>query len=136
MRQSGYDPARNIRLHRVEQFHGFNKRQRVALGDDIADGNKGRRCRTRRSKETPGKRSFYSVRSDVRSNCRVARCHGEKRCRSAGFPIAPRLQERLDTAQFTSLYAAFEKLGLKMESKKLPQPVIVIDSVLKLPTEN
>jgi uncharacterized protein (TIGR03435 family) len=55
---------------------------------------------------------------------------------NAGFPVTPQLMQRVDAAQFTSLYEAFEKLGLKLEIKKLAQPVIVVDSVLKVPTEN
>jgi uncharacterized protein (TIGR03435 family) len=55
---------------------------------------------------------------------------------NAGFPLSPQLMQRLDGAQFPSLYDAFERLGLRLEPKKLAQPVIVVDSVLKEPTEN
>jgi len=34
------------------------------------------------------------------------------------------------------LLAAIQTLGLKMESKKAPVEVLVVDSALKLPTEN
>jgi uncharacterized protein (TIGR03435 family) len=55
---------------------------------------------------------------------------------NAGFPIGPKMREALDTAQFPSLYAAFEKLGLKLETRKLPQPFVIVDSILKTPIEN
>jgi uncharacterized protein (TIGR03435 family) len=65
--------------------------------------------------------------------------YGMMRARAAvdaGFPVPPRLLQGLDTAQFSSLFDAFEKAGLKLESKKLSQPVVVIDSILQKPTEN
>jgi uncharacterized protein (TIGR03435 family) len=61
---------------------------------------------------------------------------GARASLNAGFALPPQLMQRLDTAQFSSLFDAFEKLGLKPEPKKLAQPVVVVDSVLKVPTEN
>ncbi len=55
---------------------------------------------------------------------------------NAGFPLPPQVMQRLDAAQFSSLFEAFEKLGLKLEPKKLAQPVLMVDSILKAPTDN
>lgn len=55
---------------------------------------------------------------------------------NAGFPLPPQIMQRLETAQFPSLFEAFEKLGLKLEPKKVAQPVLVVDGVAKQPTEN
>jgi uncharacterized protein (TIGR03435 family) len=55
---------------------------------------------------------------------------------NAGFSVGPQFLQRVDAAQFGSLYEAFEQLGLRLEIKKLAQPVVVVDSVLKVPTEN
>jgi uncharacterized protein (TIGR03435 family) len=55
---------------------------------------------------------------------------------NAGFPVPPQFAQRLDAPRFDSLFEAFEKLGLKLEAKKLAQPILVVDSILKTPTEN
>jgi uncharacterized protein (TIGR03435 family) len=55
---------------------------------------------------------------------------------NAGFPVSPQLQQRADAAGLDSLYEGFEKLGLRLDIKKLAQPVIEVDSALAAPTEN
>jgi uncharacterized protein (TIGR03435 family) len=42
----------------------------------------------------------------------------------------------LEESSGDSLFAAVEKLGLKMESAKAPLDVLVIDHMSKTPTEN
>ncbi len=55
---------------------------------------------------------------------------------NAGFPLPPQILQRMESAQLATVFEAFEKLGLKLETKKLPVPVVVVDRVLKMPTEN
>jgi uncharacterized protein (TIGR03435 family) len=55
---------------------------------------------------------------------------------NAGFPMASQAIQRAESAQLGSVFEAFEKLGLKLEAKKMAVPVVVVDSVLKVPTEN
>jgi uncharacterized protein (TIGR03435 family) len=54
----------------------------------------------------------------------------------SGYVLPPQLLQRMDSATFTTLEGAFEKIGLKLEPKKLPLPRIVVDTVLAKPTEN
>ena len=55
---------------------------------------------------------------------------------NAGFPMTSQAIQRAESAQLGSVFEAFEKLGLRLESKKVAVPVVVVDSVLKVPTEN
>jgi uncharacterized protein (TIGR03435 family) len=61
---------------------------------------------------------------------------GARASLNAGFPLSPQVMQRLEGAQFPTLFEAFEKLGLKLEPKKLAQPILVVDSISKVPTEN
>jgi len=54
----------------------------------------------------------------------------------AGIVLPPQALQRLEGATFPSLFESFEKLGLKLEARKLPQDVIVVDQASKTPTEN
>ena len=54
----------------------------------------------------------------------------------AGYTLPPFLRQRVDSVTLTSIYQGFEKLGLKLDQKKTAQPVIVVDGILKAPTEN
>ena len=55
---------------------------------------------------------------------------------SAGVLVPPQLLGTLDGASLGSLYAALQKVGLKMQPGKAPLDVLVIDSVQKKPTDN
>jgi uncharacterized protein (TIGR03435 family) len=55
---------------------------------------------------------------------------------SAGVALPPEAMRLLDNPSDASLYAGLHALGLKMEQKKAPLPLLVVDSVSKTPTEN
>jgi uncharacterized protein (TIGR03435 family) len=55
---------------------------------------------------------------------------------SAGVELPPQALRLLDGASDASLYAGLKALGLKLETRKAPLPVIVVDSILRTPTEN
>lgn len=54
----------------------------------------------------------------------------------AGYPMPPQAMALLEKASGDSLHEALAKVGLKLESKKAPLEVFVIDSVNRTPTEN
>ena len=55
----------------------------------------------------------------------------------AGVVLPPEVLRILDGASSpSSLFDAMEKLGLKLESRKAPLDVVVVDSARKTPTEN
>jgi uncharacterized protein (TIGR03435 family) len=54
---------------------------------------------------------------------------------SAGIQLPPQVLRLLDTAD-GSLFGALKPLGLKLEPRKAPIDVLVIDSVAKTPTAN
>jgi uncharacterized protein (TIGR03435 family) len=55
---------------------------------------------------------------------------------SAGVTLPPQALKLLESASGDSLHQALAKLGLKLESKKAPLNVLVIDSVNRSPSEN
>ena len=55
---------------------------------------------------------------------------------NSGLTLSPRALRLLDLGPPVSLLDSFEKLGLKLDSRKAPLDVILVDSVLKTPTEN
>jgi uncharacterized protein (TIGR03435 family) len=55
---------------------------------------------------------------------------------AAGVVLPPEALRALSGSSGDSLANALEKLGLKMETRKAPLEVLVIDQVLKVPTEN
>ena len=55
---------------------------------------------------------------------------------AAGGTGSPEMLKFLDGLDDASLYDGLNSLGLKLERRKLPVPVMVIDSILKTPTEN
>ena len=54
----------------------------------------------------------------------------------AGVTMPPEALKAMQSASGDSIAMALEKVGLKMESRKAPLEVIVVDHSLKLPTEN
>lgn len=54
----------------------------------------------------------------------------------AGVTLPPEALKMMQSASGDSLITALEKVGLKMESRKAPLDVIVVDHALKAPTEN
>jgi uncharacterized protein (TIGR03435 family) len=55
---------------------------------------------------------------------------------SAGVVLPPEALRVLDGGSMGSLFDALQKLGLKMEARKAALDVIVIDQMLKAPTDN
>jgi len=55
---------------------------------------------------------------------------------AAGVSLPPQALQLLDNASDASLYAGLNALGLKLEQRKAPLPVLVVDSISKTPTEN
>jgi uncharacterized protein (TIGR03435 family) len=55
---------------------------------------------------------------------------------AAGIQLPPQALQLADAASGASLFSAIEKLGLKLDSRKAPLDVLVIDHAEKTPTEN
>jgi uncharacterized protein (TIGR03435 family) len=55
---------------------------------------------------------------------------------SAGVALPPQAMRVLDFSSGDSLANALQKAGLKLESRRAPLDVLVIDSMRKTPTEN
>ena len=55
---------------------------------------------------------------------------------SAGVVLPPQALRLLDNGEPVSLFSAAEKLGLKLDSRKAPLDLLVIDEMRKEPTEN
>jgi uncharacterized protein (TIGR03435 family) len=55
---------------------------------------------------------------------------------AAGDPLPPQAIQMAEAASMDSLSAALEKLGLKLESRKAPLDVLVIDHCEKTPSDN
>jgi uncharacterized protein (TIGR03435 family) len=55
---------------------------------------------------------------------------------NAGVSLPPQAMRVLETASNDSLMNSLQKLGLKLESRKAPLDVLVIDSMEKMPTAN
>lgn len=55
---------------------------------------------------------------------------------AAGIQLSPRALQLADAASGSSLFSAIEKLGLKLDSRKAPLEVLVVDHAEKTPTEN
>jgi uncharacterized protein (TIGR03435 family) len=55
---------------------------------------------------------------------------------AAGVALPPEALRYLATLSDSTLHSGLRANGLKLETKKAPLPVIVVDSVLKVPTEN
>ena len=55
---------------------------------------------------------------------------------NAGVPLPPQAMRLLDNASPDTLSAPLSKFGITFEARKAPLEVVVIDSLLKAPTEN
>lgn len=55
---------------------------------------------------------------------------------AAGATVPPQAIQMAEAASGDSLSNALEKLGLKLESRKSPVEVLVIDHAEKTPTDN
>lgn len=55
---------------------------------------------------------------------------------AAGVTLPPQALRALDNSSGDSLAAALQKAGLKLEPRKAPLEVLVVDSALKTPTDN
>jgi uncharacterized protein (TIGR03435 family) len=55
---------------------------------------------------------------------------------AAGAAIPPQVLQQAEAASGDSLFNAVEKLGLKLESRKAPVEVLVIDHAEKTPSDN
>jgi uncharacterized protein (TIGR03435 family) len=55
---------------------------------------------------------------------------------NAGVSIPPQALRLLDGASTPSLFEALEKVGLKLDARKAPLDVVVIDDARKTPTDN
>jgi uncharacterized protein (TIGR03435 family) len=54
---------------------------------------------------------------------------------NSGMAMPPQMRMQLENAEFNALPGAVEQLGLKLESRRMPVDVLVIDQVRKTPTE-
>ena len=55
---------------------------------------------------------------------------------ASGGAGSPEAQQRVDAWDDSALFDGLLSLGLKLERRKMPAPVMVIDSISKTPTEN
>ncbi len=55
---------------------------------------------------------------------------------TAGLTLPPEAVRLLDGATLPSLFEAVQKVGLKLDARKAPLDVLVIDEARKTPTEN
>lgn len=55
---------------------------------------------------------------------------------TAGFTLPPQALRLLDGASLPSLFDAMQKLGLKLDARKAPLDLLVIDAAQKAPTAN
>jgi uncharacterized protein (TIGR03435 family) len=64
------------------------------------------------------------------------RAMGIRAAIAAGVAIPPQVLQQVEGASGDSLFNAVEKLGLKLDSRKAPVEVLVIDGAEKTPTDN
>jgi uncharacterized protein (TIGR03435 family) len=55
---------------------------------------------------------------------------------NAGVVLPPQALQRLETGSIASLLDSLEKLGLKLDARKAPLDLIVVDQILRVPTDN
>lgn len=55
---------------------------------------------------------------------------------NAGVVLPPQVLQLMDNSSISSLLDGFQQLGLKMDARKAPLDILVVDRSLKTPTEN
>jgi uncharacterized protein (TIGR03435 family) len=55
---------------------------------------------------------------------------------NAGMMLPPQVLQLLDNSSIASLMDGLQQLGLKMDARKAPLDVLVVDQLSKMPTEN
>lgn len=55
---------------------------------------------------------------------------------SAGVVLPQQALQMMDAASLGSLFSSLEKIGLKLDARKAPLEVLVIDEARKSPTAN
>jgi uncharacterized protein (TIGR03435 family) len=55
---------------------------------------------------------------------------------ASGATVAPEVLKLVDASSVDTLFNAVEKLGLKLDGRKAPIEILVIDEAQKIPTEN
>ena len=55
---------------------------------------------------------------------------------NAGMILPPQALQVLDTGSIASLLDGLQQVGLKMDARKAPLDVLVVDQLSKTPTEN
>jgi uncharacterized protein (TIGR03435 family) len=55
---------------------------------------------------------------------------------SAGITLPPQAMALMEKASGDSLHEALAKLGLKLEAKKVPMDMLIVDSLNRAPSEN
>lgn len=55
---------------------------------------------------------------------------------NAGITLPPEALRMLEGASSESTFMSLQRVGLKLESRKAPLPVLVVESIAKAPTEN
>jgi uncharacterized protein (TIGR03435 family) len=55
---------------------------------------------------------------------------------NSGMVMPPQVMQGLENADFSYLLEAVEQLGLKLDSRRMPVDVLVVDQVRRTPTEN
>ena len=55
---------------------------------------------------------------------------------ASGVVLPSQAQQLADSSTTPSLFDALDRLGLKLETRKLPMDVLIVDEIRKTPTEN
>jgi uncharacterized protein (TIGR03435 family) len=55
---------------------------------------------------------------------------------NAGVSVPPQALRLLDGASIPSLFDALQKVGLKLDARRAPLDMIIVDDSRKTPTEN
>ena len=55
---------------------------------------------------------------------------------AGGVVLPPQAQQFADSSATPSLFEAIDKLGLKLETRRMPMDVLVVDEIRRTPSEN